>query len=255
MNDQRKEDQVMRIIIVDDEELARDRLRRFIEEQGEHQVIAEASSGIEALEKIDAMKPDLILLDIRMPGMDGMEVAGHLLDMEEAPAIVFVTAYDEYALEAFRVQAVDYLLKPIKADRLYEAFKAAAKLNKRQFKELNQQEDGTVNARTHISSRTRQGIALVPVHDILYFRAEHKYVTVRHVNGEVLIEEPLKDLESEFADRFLRVHRNCLVAKDKLQALEKNEQGQPCIRLRDLTERLEVSRRHLPKVRQIMTGG
>lgn len=245
----------MRIMIIDDESLARERLRRFVEEQGEHEVIGEAASGTEALQKIDAMKPDLILLDIRMPGMDGMEVARHLLDMEEAPAIIFTTAYDEYALEAFRVQAIDYLLKPVKADRLYEAFDSAAKLSKRQWKALNKQEDGSTKARTHISSRTRQGIVLVPVHEILYFRAEHKYVTVRHIGGEVLIEEPLKDIETEFGEQFLRVHRNCLVARQKLQALEKNSDGQPCVRLKDLEERLEVSRRHLPKVRQIMTGG
>ncbi|MGD9591038.1 MAG: LytR/AlgR family response regulator transcription factor [Candidatus Berkiella sp.] len=244
----------MRILIVDDESLARDRIKRILQEQNEHEVIGEAGNGQEALQKIDSLHPDVVLLDIRMPGIDGLEVARHLVDMDEPPAVIFVTAYDDYALEAFKVNAVDYLMKPVRAERLSEALNKALKPNKTQWKTINREEDGSPKARTHISSRTRRGIVLVPLSDIYYFRAEHKYVTVRHKDGEVLIEDTLKELETEFGERFLRIHRNCLVAMEYLQALEKNASGQPCIRLRGVPETLDVSRRHVAHVRQIMSG-
>lgn len=242
----------MRILIVDDESLARERVLRIIDEETEHEAVGEADNGQDALHKIDELSPDVVLLDIRMPGMDGLEVARHLVGMDEPPAVIFLTAYDEYALEAFKVHAVDYLLKPLRAERLKEALGKVIKPNKKQWKALNQNEDGTPKARTHISSRTRKGIVLVPVDDILYFRAEHKYVTVRHNEGEVLIEDTLKELEAEFQDRFLRIHRNCLVSLDDLQALEKNVSGQPCVKLRGLDEALDVSRRHVANVRSVM---
>jgi len=245
----------MRILIVDDETLARDRIRRILEEQNEHEVVGEAANGQDALQKISDLHPEVVLLDIRMPGIDGLEIARHLITLEEPPAVIFTTAYDEYAIEAFKVHAVDYLLKPVRPERLSEALHKALKPNKLQWKSLNQKADGTPKARTHISSRTRRGIVLVPVDEIYYFRAEHKYVTVRHKEGEVLIEDTLKELETEFEDRFLRIHRNCLVAKAYLQALEKTPTGQPCIRLRGIDELLEVSRRHVTYVRQIMSGG
>lgn len=244
----------MRILIVDDESLARDRIKRILQEQNEHEVVGEAANGHEALQKIDTLHPDVVLLDIRMPGIDGLEVARHLVALDEPPAVIFTTAYDEYALEAFKVHAVDYLLKPVRSERLSEALNKALKPNKTQWRELNRKEDGTPKARTHISSRTRRGIVLVPIGDIYFFRAEHKYVTVRHKEGEVLIEDTLKELETEFGDLFLRIHRNCLVAMQHLQALEKNSSGQPCIRMRGIDETLDVSRRHVAHVRQIMSG-
>ena len=244
----------MRVLIVDDENLGRDRLKRILEEQHEHEVIGEAVNGQEALEKIEALHPDVVLLDIRMPGIDGLEVARHLVGMEEPPAIIFITAYDDYALEAFKVNAVDYLLKPVRAQRLSEALHKVSKPNKLQWKTLNKKEDGSPKARSHLSSRTRKGIVLVSVEEIHFLRAEHKYVTVRYDHGEVLIEETLKDLEDEFGERFWRIHRNCLVARSHIQALEKNERGHPCLKLRDLPELLEISRRHVSKVRQIMGG-
>lgn len=245
----------MRILIVDDESLARDRIKRILEELKEHEIVGEAANGQEALEKIEALHPEVVLLDIRMPGIDGLEVARHLVGMDEPPAVIFTTAYDEHALEAFKVHAVDYLLKPVRSERLSEALQKALKPNKVQWKSLNRKEDGSIKERTHISSRTRKGIVLVPIADIFYFRAEHKYVTVRYSEGEVLIEDTLKELETEFGERYLRIHRNCLVARAYLQALEKNSDNQPCIRLRGIPETLEVSRRHVANVRQIMSGG
>lgn len=242
----------MRILIVDDEHLARDRLKRMLEEQSEHSVIGEAQNGQDALEKIESLHPDLVLLDIRMPGIDGLEVARHLIGIDEPPAVIFTTAYDEYALEAFKVNAVDYLLKPIRPEKLKEAVNKALKPNKLQWKLLNREKDGFSCRRTHISSRTRKGIILIPVEDIYYFRAEHKYLVVRYKGGEVLIEETLKDLESEFRGIVVRIHRNCLVARDYLQILEKGKEGQVFVRLSGIDEILEVSRRHLPQIRDIM---
>ena len=243
----------MRILIVDDESLARDRIKRILQEQTSHEVVGEAENGHQALEKIEELHPDVVLLDIRIPGIDGLEVARHLVDMDEPPAVIFTTAYDEYALEAFKVNAVDYLLKPIRIERLNEALSKTIKPNKSQWRALNRKEDGTPKARTHISSRTRRGIVLIPIKDIFFFRAEHKYVTVRYPEGEVLIEDTLKDLENEFGERFARIHRNCLIATEYLYALEKNVNGQPAVRLRGIDETLDVSRRHLPKIRQLMS--
>jgi two-component system, LytTR family, response regulator AlgR len=242
----------MRIMIVDDEQLARDRLKRMLEEQSEHSVISEAADGQDALEKIEALHPDVVLLDIRMPGIDGLEVARHLVGMDEPPAVIFTTAYDDYALDAFKVNAVDYLLKPLRPEKLKEALNKAVKPNKLQWKSLNRKKDGTPRRRTHISSRTRKGIILVPVEDIYYFRAEHKYLTVRYKGGEVLIEETLKDLEFEFEDLLVRIHRNCLIARSCLQILERDKTGQVFIRLPEISETLEVSRRHLPRIREMM---
>ena len=244
----------MRILIVDDESLARDRIKRILQEQNEHEIVGEAANGHEALEKIEELHPEVILLDIRMPGIDGLEVARHLVGLDEPPAVIFTTAYDDHALDAFKVNAVDYLLKPVRAERLSEALGKALRPNKLLWKSINREENGETKARTHISSRTRRGIVLVPVSDIYYFRAEHKYVTVRYKEGEVLIEDTLKEMEEEFGERFFRIHRNCLVAKAYLQALEKNDLGQPCVRLRGVPETIEVSRRHLGKVRQYMSG-
>lgn len=244
----------MRVLIVDDEDLARQRMKRFFDDLPEHEIVGEASHGKEALEKVESLHPDVLLLDIRMPGMDGLEVARHLVDMDEPPAVIFTTAYDEYALEAFKVNAVDYLLKPVRLERLQDALGKTVKPNKSQWMDLNKTSEGKPKQRTHISSRSRQGIELVPIEDVMYFRAEHKYVTVRHLNGEVLIEDPLKELEEEFEDDFLRIHRNCLVRQSALQALEKNDEGQPCIRLRNIEELLPVSRRHLPNVRKVMSN-
>lgn len=244
----------MRILIVDDEALARERLRRMLEEETEHTVVGEAGNGQEALQKIETLHPEIVLLDIRMPGIDGLEVARHLVGMEHPPAVIFITAYDDYALEAFQVNAVDYLVKPVRSERLAEALKKAHKPNKVQWKELNRDEEGETKARTHISSRTRRGIILVPIQDVYFFRAEHKYVTVAHQDGSVLIEDTLKELETEFEGSFFRIHRNCLVAKHSIQALEKTAKGKSFLTLKGLEEPLEVSRRHLAGLRQLMSG-
>lgn len=243
----------MKILIVDDEALARARLRSIIEELEVGEVIGEASNGRQTLEMADQMNPDVLLLDIRMPGMDGLETASHLAMLEEPPAIIFTTAYDEYALQAFESHAVDYLLKPIRRERLADALRSARRLNRAQLQTLNIVNE-VPRARTHISARISGKILLIPVEDIRYFQADRKYVTVRSAEKEVLIEDSLKTLEEEFNGAFIRIHRNALIAANYLTALEKNKEGHSLVRLQGIDETLEVSRRHLASLRKKMKG-
>ncbi len=236
----------MKILVVDDEAPARERLKRLLEEQDEWQVVAEAANGHEALERADATQPDLVLLDIRMPGMDGIETARHLAQMDEPPAVIFTTAFNEYAVEAFEASAVGYVLKPVRRGRLAEALQRASRLTRPQLVSLASRERHP--ARKHISARIRGELRLVPVRDVLYFHADQKYVTVRYPDGELLIDEPIKELEEEFADAFVRVHRSTLVAVAHIEALAKDAEGHYEIRLKGLEERFPVSRRLAPAV-------
>ena len=240
----------MRVLIVDDEKLARDRLRELLNEIGGHTVVGEGMNGNEAVEKSAALNPDVVLTDIRMPGMDGLEAAMHLMGMENPPMVIFTTAYDQHALHAFEVNAVDYLLKPIRKDRLAAALDKAKKLTLQQLQEINQAQD-TPQARTHISVHLRGNIRLVPVQDILYFMADSKYVTVRTTSEEHLIEDSLVNLEKEFGEKvFLRIHRNALVATDYIKGIEKSTAGNWQVALKGLDKKLDVSRRHAAAVRR-----
>ena len=240
----------MRVLIVDDEKLARDRLRELLNEIGGHTVVGEGMNGNEAVEKSAALNPDVVLTDIRMPGMDGLEAAMHLMGMENPPMVIFTTAYDQHALHAFEVNAVDYLLKPIRKDRLAAALDKAKKLTLQQLQEINQAQDSP-QARTHISVHLRGNIRLVPVQDILYFMADSKYVTVRTAGEEHLIEDSLINLEKEFGEKvFLRIHRNALVATSYIKGIEKSTTGNWQVALKDLEKKLDVSRRHAAAVRR-----
>lgn len=240
----------MRVLIVDDEQLARDRLGRMVSVLEGYQVVAEAGNGRQALEQAQQTEPELVLLDIRMPGMDGLETARHLSELDEPPAIIFCTAYEEHAVQAFELQAVGYLLKPVRRDSLASALEKAQRVNKAQLAALGG--DLAPGRRTHISARTRRGIELVPVDDVRYFQADQKYVTVRFSGGEVIIDETLRELEDEFGDLFLRIHRNSLVAAGHIESLERLGPGQCQIRLKDVCEPLDVSRRHLAAVRKFV---
>ena len=242
----------MKIIIVDDEKLARDRLHRLIGELDDHQVVAEATNGSEAIQLTEQFKPDIILLDIRMPVMDGLEAARHISSHKNPPAIIFTTAFSDHALEAFESHAVDYLLKPVKLDRLQGSLSSCTRLNRAQTKDHIQ--DITLNeVRRHICARVRGNLVLIALEDIYYFHAEQKYVTVRHTNGELLIEEPLKALEEEFSEEFHRIHRNALIRLDKIAGMRNNADGHQVF-FSDIEDRMEVSRRHLPGVRKILKG-
>lgn len=246
----------MRVLVCDDEQLARGRIRRLAEEIEGVTVVAEAADGREAVSEAQRTQPEVVLLDIRMPDMDGLEAASHLLNTERPPAVIFCTAFDEHAIQAFKVHAVDYLLKPVNREDLAAALERAGSLNRAQLETIKEEvvgEDGeTSNQRQHISARTHKGIELVPVNEIRYFQADQKYVTVRWPDGEVLIDETLKELEDEFGDRFVRIHRNALVALEYLEGMELAEQGHYQVRLRGLDDRLTVSRRHVPGLRKVM---
>jgi two-component system response regulator AlgR len=239
----------MKILIVDDETLARQRMRDLLADIGETEIVGEASNGNEAIEKSVALRPDLVLLDIRMPGMDGLEAAMHLQGLENPPSIIFTTAYDEHALQAFEVNAVDYLLKPIRKERLDTALQKASPVSRKQLTEVNKASDQKA-VRSHISVHMRGRITLIPVHDIIYFIADNKYVTVRTAGEQHLIEESLVSLEEEFSEQFLRIHRSSLVNTNYLRGMEKNAAGHWRVLLKDVDEKLVVSRRHTPQVRR-----
>jgi len=239
----------MKILIVDDESLARQRMRDLLTDLGETDIVGEAVNGSEAIEKTVTLKPDLLLIDIRMPVMDGLEAAMHLQGIENPPMIIFTTAYDEHALEAFEVNAVDYLLKPIRKERLGAALQKAQPVSGEQLKEVSRAADSK-SARSHISVHMRGRITLIPVQDIIYFIADNKYVTVRTATEQHLIEESLVSLEEEFSDRFLRIHRGSLVNTDYLRGMEKNTAGHWRVLMKGIDEKLVVSRRHTPQVRR-----
>ncbi|MFW2097891.1 LytR/AlgR family response regulator transcription factor [Acinetobacter sp. ULE_I057] len=242
----------MDILICDDEPLAVDRLSRLVSQLG-HQVIATAQHGKQALEMVQQFEPDVVLLDIQMPEMDGLSCAQHLAHFNPMPAIVFCTAFDEHALQAIQSQAQGYLLKPIAKDELETVLEGVTKLTQAQLTNLEKKElmDEKVQ-RQQIAAKTYRGLELIPVENIYYFLADQKYVTVRHKNGSVLIDETLKDLETEFANLFIRIHRNALISLDYLDGLEMVSSGQYQARCRELEERLAVSRRHLPLLRERM---
>jgi two-component system, LytTR family, response regulator AlgR len=237
------------VLIVDDEPLARQRLRDLLGDLHGVRVIGEAVDGRQACERADQLHPDVVLMDIAMPVMDGLEAARHLAQRSDGPALVFCTAYDEHALAAFEARAVDYLVKPVRAERLQAALaralgrgRAAERL---QALPLNQ-------ARTHLCARLRGSLRLLPVDEIVYLQAEEKYVVVHHRGGEDLVEDSLKSLEQEFPERFLRIHRNCLVALSELRELRRSSDGQVHALLKHSDDALEISRRCLPQIRQLL---
>lgn len=242
----------LRILIVDDELPARRRLREVLADCADQlpvEIVGEADNGLEALAQVQLQPVDAVLLDIRMPGMDGLECAGHLNRLAAPPAIIFSTAYDAYACQAFDLNAVDYLLKPVRADRLVRALSRAHSLNASVLEHLR---DAHPRARSHLSLNEKGRIVLIPVADILYLKAELKYVTVRTSAREFLIEESLTRLENEFGEAFLRIHRNCLVARARIREIGKlpgDEDGH-FLRLEGLNERLMVSRRQYSTLRE-----
>ena len=238
----------MNVLIVDDEQLARQRLRKMLSTTSGYQIIGEAETGEDALRKTQASQPDVVLMDIRMPGMDGIEAANYINRMNKPPAIIFTTAFSDHALNAFETHAIDYLLKPIKQSRLEAALDAAKRINKAQLNQLCEEETGT--ARNKICIKNRGSLELIPIDEIIYFKADQKYVTLRTADQEYLIEESLKALEEEFSNQFIRIHRNALVAQHKLHGLKKNHNSQVCISFSEIDDLLEVSRRHLSLIRK-----
>jgi len=243
----------MKVLIVDDERLARDRLNRMICALHDYEVVGDAANGEEAIHKTMLLDPDIVLLDIRMPGMDGLSVGRKMASLESPPAIIFCTAFSEHAIAAFDILASGYLLKPVRRDVLIETLSRVGRVNRVQTATLqNDEHEELARTRTHISAKTRRGIELIPLTDVRFFQADHKYVTVRHEKGEVLIDDTLRDLEDEFGDRLVRIHRNALVMTTHLEGLERDSRGHYQVRMSGVDDRLDVSRRHISGLRKLV---
>jgi two-component system response regulator AlgR len=247
------------VFIADDEQPARERLKELLADlAGElpTRLVGEAGNGLEAIEALPRSGARVLLLDIEMPGLGGLEVARHLGRLPDAPAVVFVTAHDRHAVEAFELNALDYLLKPVRAARLAAALRKAAAAGPPALERLERAAPG---AREYFSVAERSRIVLVPVRDVIYFKAELKYVTLRTHAGEHLIEEPLIALEREFGGRFVRIHRNCLVARAAIRGFERAGGGEDephwDVVLEGIAERLPVSRRQWQAVREAVAEG
>ncbi len=252
---------MLRVLIVDDEPLARARLAQLLADCARElplEVVASVEDGVAALDAADRLRPDVVLLDILMPGMNGIELARHLARREPAPAVVFVTAFDDHALAAFEVQALDYLLKPVRTERLLAALRRVQGRHAAQ-PALDQLAQRLGSERRHLTVSERGRLVLVPVEEIVYLRAELKYVTIRTPAREYLTEESLASLEQEFGPRFVRIHRNALVARERIAGFQRVRarpeaegeagDGHWEVLLRDFDERLPVSRRQWPAVK------
>jgi two-component system response regulator AlgR len=248
----------VKVLIVDDEKPARDRLRQLIADFGSHEVVAEAANGEQALSMAVTYDPDVVLLDIRMPGVDGIETAHHLNAMASPPAVVFTTAYDEYAIDAFEARAIGYVLKPVRRERLEKALEHAARITGQMLKQLTS-ESNLQSRRQHVCTRVQGELRLIPIESVSYFHADQKYVTVHHGDGQDLIDDSLKSLEDEFTDEFVRIHRGVLVAVDQIDRLQKSDDGKIRVVLRQESladsDELIISRRHLTNVRKRLKGG
>jgi two-component system response regulator AlgR len=214
----------------------------MLAETSEFEVAGEAGNGESAIDLVDKLTPDVVLLDVRMPGIDGLEVARHLAALPEPPAVIFTTAFDEYALQAFDSDAVAYLLKPIRAEKLRAALAKAERLTRSQLQLVTTAARAPTH-RLHIGARGRDGLKLIPIDEIFYFHADQKYTTVKHQAGEDLIEDSLKTLEEEFSESFVRIHRNALVNTRYLERIARDADGQHFVHLRGVPDALEVSRR------------
>ena len=243
----------MKILIVDDEKPARDRLRQLIGDFDEYEVVGEAGNGEEAVRLAAETRPDIVLLDIRMPGVDGIEAAHLLNRLDPPPAIVFATAYDEYAIDAFEARAIGYVLKPVRRSRLTGALEQATRLVGSALSEAAAEANLDIQ-RKHVCAHAHGELKLIPIQEVTSFLADQKYVSVDHDNGQDLIDDSLKSLESEFGDRFVRIHRSALVAVDRIDRIEKNTEGKSRIVMRDGShvedKELIISRRHVAEVKR-----
>ncbi len=256
----------MRLFLVDDEAPARARLRDVLSDiaaQCPHQIVGEADHAQAAIDGIARYKPDIVLLDVQMPGMNGIKLAAYLSNQTTpAPSIIFISAFDDYALKAFEVRALDYLLKPVRAARLAEAIERVAQLRANQHGAMSETAQALRAARQHFSVQQRGRVLLVPVADIIYLKAEAKYVTLRTTAGEYLIEESLQSVEHEFEHLLVRVHRNALVARNAIIGVERGRRGldDECaegldtwqVILRGTTDRLPVSRRQWSVIKALV---
>ncbi len=235
------------VLIADDEPLARERIHRLVDAIPGYRVCSEAGDGHEVLTAVARHSPDIVLLDIRMPGMDGMEAALQLQSLNSPPAIIFCTAFDHYAIDAFEVQAVAYLLKPVRKEALSDALIRAGRVNRVQLQAIQAREQPSNG---QLAVKTYRGTVLIDMVSVRYCEADQKYVTLHHGKGETVTDYTLKELESAFPDTLLRIHRNTLVGVSHIQGLTRTGDGHWQLNLRDQHTALAVSRRHVSLVRQ-----
>lgn len=243
----------MKVLIVDDEALARERLRTLLAQFPGCELVGEAQEGRAALSLIEETEPDVVLLDIRMPGMDGLQVARSLGQTKLPPAIIFTTAFSEHALSAFDTSACGYLLKPIRKDKLAAALQQARRPSRAQLETAAQTLAGhAASDRSHIVATTREGRLRIAIEDIIYFFADQKYTTVFHLQGEVLIEESLRHLQKDLEPQFIRIHRKVLANANYIVGLERADTQGALITMRHSREKLPVSRRRLAQIRRLL---
>lgn len=235
---------MLNILIIDDEKPARDRLRRLLKPWSQYRVTGEAASGSEALERIRELSPDVLLLDISMPGMDGMALARVLQDSGVSPAIIFCTAYQDQALNAFEVEALDYVVKPVRPERLSKALEKAARFL----------DSGESPSEEHYLRSTVGGkVVLTPVHRVICLLAEDKYTTVIHEKGSTVVDDSLTELENLYPELFFRVHRNALISRKHLRGLERTPGGPTQVLLSGTDRKPEVSRRNVSSLRKLLS--
>lgn len=242
----------MKVLVVDDEALARDRLANLVSDLDDFEVVGKAKDGRVALSMADSEAPDIVLMDIRMPGMDGIEAARHMAVLESPPAVIFTTAYDSYTLEAFEASAVGYIMKPVRRQRLADALSRASRLTRAQLSGLASHQPP--DRRSNVCTRIGGTLRLISVDEIIYFRADQKYVSVHHLGGDDLIDETIKALAEEFEPEFVRIHRNALVAPGFIESVEQGDSGQLLVHMRHCDEPLVVSRRHAGSFRKRVTS-
>lgn len=239
----------MKLLIVDDEPLAVKRLSGLVAKLDNYQVVGSAGNGEEAIEQVKKLQPQVVLLDIEMPGMDGIKTAAEMQTMDCPPAIIFTTAYDQHALDAFQSGGQAYLLKPVDKKELQQTLERVSRLTQAQLQNNPITEP---EGRDSMSISMGGNIKKIPLENIYYFKAEQKYVVIRHTEGEALTEEPLKALEQEFAQNFIRIHRSSLVAKDKISEMRRKKLRFYSVYLKELDQEMEVSRRHVAAVRKML---
>lgn len=245
----------MKILIADDELQSRKHLAQLIKQLPGCTVLqAYAENGHDTLQRAAELKPDILLLDISMPGLDGLQVAAQLCEQRDAPAIIFCTTHDDALFPAFEMSLVAYVHKPTTKEQLLHALAQAQRLSSAQLVALSRTLITINRARTHLNARSHKGIELIPVEQIIHCVADNKYVTVRHLHGETLLDESLKSLHDEFTEHFVRIHRNALVSRTYIERLERTPSGHYVLHLRDTTEPLNVSRRHVATVRKLVNS-
>jgi len=231
---------VTRVLIVDDEAPAIERLERLLGQQDNAEVCGTVSRAGDVVERCRELAPDVVLLDVEMPGLDGLDIARELRRLQPTPAVIFVTAFEQYAVEAFELAAVDYLVKPVRGDRLERALERAR--------------TRPLQPGATLRSRLGERVLSIRVADIRALVAEDKYTVVHFDQGEALVEDSLVMLEQRFGPQFIRIHRKALVARRFLRGLFRDEQGQERVELAGSACCPPVSRRNLPLVRQVLDG-